>query len=218
MTWIGKTALTMAGIGFAGGGATLAGLSFMPPPKDTFSDYLNKQGRTVITGEESKWDTVKDKYNSEGDGLLITLKGNSITKGQLTSKELKEWCIENSRKEFTNLEDVTYQRVSAWCTTPTTIEKLVGKSKTPLNDDEPVHPNKNTNETEWGEKKLAYKTTQKKELINNIVENNSEGAEITNASEITEIQLRKWCKFSKGKHFKHEKDSRYLKYLKWCVN
>lgn len=213
MAWLGKTALTIAGVGFAGGGAALAGLSFMPPPKETCGEYLNKQGRKIITGDAEKWGTVLTKYKAEGEGLLINIGGQN--KKELTNTELKKWCDENSKKEFTDLDNVIYQRVSAWCTEPKTIEKL--SSKTPLNTEDGIGGRPNVSESQWEVKKGIYEKSDNKDLIKEIGVDEQETTEIVAGSTITTEKLRKWCKFSKDKHFKHEKDSRFLKYLKWCV-
>ncbi|OAL10570.1 hypothetical protein A6V39_00700 [Candidatus Mycoplasma haematobovis] len=202
-------------IGVLGVGAITTGAVYANLPS-SIESYLNKQGRTLLTGTEDKWEGAKSKYASEGDDLLITINNQKIAKDQLSNKQLKKWCETNSKKSFSNIDDEIYQRVSSWCTEPKTIAQSL-KGKRPLNDTEPANSQKNIDETEWEKKKATYKTANSKELIKSIESNNSEGSEIAAGTSITTTQLRKWCEFSKSKHFKHEKDNRYLRYLKWCV-
>ncbi|OAL10566.1 hypothetical protein A6V39_00680 [Candidatus Mycoplasma haematobovis] len=226
MSNLTKVGVATVGIGTASGAGIAGYLHFS---KDDFSNksqelaldnsnnyeaHLKKQGRSLLPQLSTHWKTLVSKYSSEGDGLLISINGQTIQKNNLQEEQLKSWCSENSSKQFTSAKDDNYQRVSAWCTEPKTIKDLIGKDKVALNDSDPTGTT--GGEDEWTEKVNKYKDSQNKDLIKEITQDR-EGNDIAVQNFNDAGKLRAWCRFSKTKHFKHEEDERYLKYIKWCT-
>lgn len=205
-------------IGGLGAGTVGAGAIYASLP-DKYSDYLNKQGRVLLASNSEKWAEIKTIYDSQADDLIITIDGEKLTKENSTSKKIKDWCSKNSNNTFTDTKDKTYQKVSALCTEPKTIQELIGSNKTVLNDDEPTVGKEDSDKQEWQKKQEAYaqlKEDDKSKLIKEI-NGDAEGTVIEAKDFNDATKLRKWCKYSKTKHFKHEEDQRFLNYLNWCV-
>ncbi|OAL10011.1 hypothetical protein A6V39_03800 [Candidatus Mycoplasma haematobovis] len=204
-------------IGCLGIGSVTAGTvyAFLP---EKYSHQLNKQGRILLTSISDKWDEIKKRYDAEGDDLPILINGQKIAKDNSTLTKIKDWCSKNSNNIFTNTKDENYRRVSAWCTEPKTIEEWMENNKKVLKDEEGTAGKANEHETEWESKKTTYNQAGNNQLIKEITTSNTtEGAEIAVNSLNETSKLRAWCRYSKKKHFKHEEDPRFLKYLKWCV-
>ncbi|OAL10587.1 hypothetical protein A6V39_00785 [Candidatus Mycoplasma haematobovis] len=203
-------------IGALGIGSVTAGTvyAFLP---NKYSHYLSSKGRILLTKGSSKFEDLKNKYASEGDGLLITINEKEIPKNELTKEQLETWCLANSNNTFTNTKDKNYQRVSAWCTEPKSIKDYIDNSKTVLNDEE-VNAGDHPNKTDWEAKKDEYSKLKTNDLLIKAISSSAETGEDIAATNLDQAsKLRAWCKHSKEKHFKHEEDPRFLKYLKWCT-
>ncbi|OAL10146.1 hypothetical protein A6V39_04505 [Candidatus Mycoplasma haematobovis] len=207
--------VVISSIGVVGAGAIATGV-FFANKSDTYSSYLEKIGRKLLGKEETGWDTLKTRYDAENEGLQITLSGQTTPAKTIEVQQLKSWCSENANKTFTKKEDTTFLSVSAWCTAPKTIEGQIGTSKTILNVAKVTSGTTNNHENLWKGKETEYKKSTNTNLIKEI-QSNEEKADIA-TSAVTVDKLKDWCNLSKGKHFKHDKDTRYLKFLEWCVN
>lgn len=212
-----KPIITKVTIGILGAGTVATGIVFANA-SDTYGNHLNKQGRTLLSlSETSLWEKIKTNYDNDDGDLLIEIDGNKVEKNKLDIEKLKTWCSQNSSKKFIGTDDQNYQRVSAWCAEPKTIKDLIGSGRIALNDNDPSGTEKNNDETFWATKVRDYKNSEDNYLINEVSSPTEEGSVIAKTNLSDAGKLRKWCRVSKEKPFKHEEDSRYLKYIKWCT-
>ncbi|AEW45587.1 hypothetical protein MHC_03635 [Mycoplasma haemocanis str. Illinois] len=87
---------------------------------------LNKTILDVNTGDsnnphKSKWDSNKEAYKKEGNKFKIKKKENSnntwvdFEANSVTVEMMKEWCKDQSDKQYKHPEDSTFNTFQNWC-------------------------------------------------------------------------------------------------------
>lgn len=175
--------ISVTGIGIAG-----VGTAYALSPKITIQKKLKKDKKKLLTGDnETLWTIKLSTYKK------IEKDTNTFKLPTEDWKNLKSWCEEKIKEEFSGKNKALYERIKQVCIVPTNKEKLNSESK------------ELATSVEWKAKGNTY-TDEGVYAIPSIKKRDTVAKE-----------LEDWCKVALENEFEDEEKNNYPLVLKWCT-
>ncbi|AEG73120.1 hypothetical protein MHF_0856 [Mycoplasma haemofelis Ohio2] len=204
---------TIAKVGMgaaAAGGTGVAGWQIASHinAKETIASHLSNKGRKVANSESS-WQKLLTFYKAEKSDAI-----SGLNKDSIGHKDIETWCLKETAKPFEGAAKKDLLLIESWCSEPKTLEEQIAlEGKRKLSTD--------TTQSSDGDQSIwsAHKETYKKEGDNYKIQQSSDNNNWTDVAKesATEDLMKKWCKAQATKHFKHEEDTLFQTYSKWCI-